>query len=83
MQDVAQSYRDYVRLMTLLDRVAPGLVDHLRYEDLIEHSGLRPCGKNASSDIGGQIHISSLPVVVADEQVEIPIGSDFQKFHGK
>jgi len=38
LRDVGQCYVDYVRLMTHLDRVAPGLVDHLRYEELIEHS---------------------------------------------
>jgi tetratricopeptide (TPR) repeat protein len=36
LHDVAQSYVDYVRAMTHLDRVAPGLVDHVGYEDLIE-----------------------------------------------
>jgi tetratricopeptide (TPR) repeat protein len=36
LSDVAQSYRDYVRLMEHLDRVARGLVDHVRYEELIE-----------------------------------------------
>ena len=36
LRDVGQCYVDYVRLMTHLDRVAPGLVDHVRYETLVE-----------------------------------------------
>lgn len=36
LQDIGQCYVDYVRLMTHLDRVAPGLVDHVSYEDLVE-----------------------------------------------
>jgi tetratricopeptide (TPR) repeat protein len=37
LHDVGQCYVDYVRLMTHLDRIAPGLVDHVVYEDLVEH----------------------------------------------
>ncbi len=36
LRDIGQCYVDYVRLMTHLDRVAPGLVDHVRYEELVE-----------------------------------------------
>jgi tetratricopeptide (TPR) repeat protein len=36
LRDIGQCYVDYVRLMTHLDRVAPGLVDHVVYEDLVE-----------------------------------------------
>lgn len=36
LRDVGQCYVDYVRLMEHLDRVAPGLVDHVRYETLVE-----------------------------------------------
>jgi len=36
LRDVGQCYVDYVRLMDHLDRVAPDLVDHVRYEDLVD-----------------------------------------------
>ncbi|MCW3837877.1 sulfotransferase [Sphingomonas canadensis] len=36
LEDIGQCYADYVRLMGHLDRVAPGLVHHIRYERLIE-----------------------------------------------
>lgn len=36
LRDIGQCYVDYVRTMTHLDRVAPGLVDHVVYEDLVE-----------------------------------------------
>lgn len=36
LKDIGQCYRDYVRLMDHLDRVAPALVHHVRYERLIE-----------------------------------------------
>jgi tetratricopeptide (TPR) repeat protein len=34
--DIGRCYRDYVRLMDHLDRVSPGMVHHVRYEELIE-----------------------------------------------
>lgn len=37
LKDIGQCYVDYVRLMDHLDQVAPGLVHHVRYEQLIEH----------------------------------------------
>ena len=36
LADIGQCYSDYVRYMDHLDRVAPGLVHHVRYERLIE-----------------------------------------------
>jgi tetratricopeptide (TPR) repeat protein len=36
LRDIGQVYVDYVRFMAHLDRVAPGLVDHVRYEELVE-----------------------------------------------
>jgi hypothetical protein len=36
LEHIGQSYVDYVRLMEHLDRVAPGLIHHVRYEQLIE-----------------------------------------------
>lgn len=36
LKDIGQCYVDYVRYMDHLDRVAPGLVHHVRYERLIE-----------------------------------------------
>ena len=36
LRDIGQCYVDYVRMMTHLDTVAPGLVHHVRYEELIE-----------------------------------------------
>lgn len=36
LRDIGQCYMDYLRLMRHLDRVAPGLVHHVRYESLIE-----------------------------------------------
>lgn len=36
LEHIGQCYVDYVRLMDHLDRVAPGLVHHVRYERLIE-----------------------------------------------
>lgn len=35
--DIGQCYVDYVRLMTHFDRVAPGMVHHIRYDELIEN----------------------------------------------
>ncbi|MEO1969745.1 MAG: sulfotransferase [Sphingomonadaceae bacterium] len=44
LRDVGQNYVDNVRLMSHLDRVAPGLVHHVDYEVLVEdaQSQLRP-----------------------------------------
>ncbi|MDO9369638.1 MAG: sulfotransferase [Sphingopyxis sp.] len=36
LADIGQSYVDYVRLMTHLDRVAPGLVHHIDYGALVD-----------------------------------------------
>lgn len=36
LRDVGKCYVDSVRFMAHLDRVAPGLVDHVRYEELVE-----------------------------------------------
>jgi tetratricopeptide (TPR) repeat protein len=36
LRDIGQCYVDYVRLMTHLDGVAPGLVHHVDYERLVE-----------------------------------------------
>lgn len=36
LRDMGRSYVDNVRLMNHLDRVAPGLVHHIRYTDLLE-----------------------------------------------
>ena len=36
LADIGQCYADYVRLMDHLDRVTPGLVHHLSYEQLVE-----------------------------------------------
>jgi hypothetical protein len=36
LRDIGQCYVDCVRLMAHLDRVAPGLVDHVRYEEVVE-----------------------------------------------
>lgn len=36
LADIGRSYVDYVRLMAHLDRVAPGLVHHIRYDALID-----------------------------------------------
>lgn len=36
LEDIGQCYVDYGRLMAHLDRVAPGMVHHVRYERLIE-----------------------------------------------
>lgn len=36
LEDMGRAYVDYVRLMDHLDEVAPGLVHHVRYEQLIE-----------------------------------------------
>ena len=36
LRDIGQVYVDYVRLMAHHDRVAPGLVDHVRNEELVE-----------------------------------------------
>jgi tetratricopeptide (TPR) repeat protein len=36
LRDIGQCYVDYVRFMSHLDRVAPGLVDHVVYEELVE-----------------------------------------------
>ena len=36
LEDIGRTYVDYVRFMTNLDRAAPGLVHHVRYEQLIE-----------------------------------------------
>jgi tetratricopeptide (TPR) repeat protein len=36
LRDIGQCYVDCVRLMAHLDRVGPGLVDHVRYENLVE-----------------------------------------------
>jgi tetratricopeptide (TPR) repeat protein len=36
LRDIGQCYVDYRRLMTHLDRVAPGMVHHVSYERLIE-----------------------------------------------
>jgi tetratricopeptide (TPR) repeat protein len=36
LRDIGQCYVDYVRLMEHLDRVAPGMVHHIRYARLIE-----------------------------------------------
>lgn len=38
LEDIGQCYVDYVRLMAHLDRVAPGMIHHLRYESLIENA---------------------------------------------
>lgn len=56
-------------------------VPGLSQSDLIEHSRLRPCGKNTSSDVGGQIHIADSPVVVADKELEVSLRSGFNKIH--
>ncbi len=44
LEHIGQCYVDYVRLMDHLDRVAPGLVQHVSYERLIENpeGQLRP-----------------------------------------
>ena len=36
LKDIGRTYVDYVRLMNHLDRAAPGLVYHVRYEKLID-----------------------------------------------
>lgn len=36
LRDIGQCYVDYVRLMTHLDAVAPGMVHHVKYERLVE-----------------------------------------------
>jgi len=44
LADIGQCYVDYVRLMTHLDRVAPGMVHHIDYEAMVEdpEAQLRP-----------------------------------------
>ncbi|PJI90674.1 hypothetical protein DAH55_18810 [Sphingomonas koreensis] len=36
LRDIGQCYADYVRLMAHLDQVAPGMIHHLSYEQLVE-----------------------------------------------
>lgn len=36
LEHIGRTYVDYVRFMDHLDRVAPGMIHHLRYEELIE-----------------------------------------------
>lgn len=36
LEHIGRAYVDYVRLMEHLDRAAPGMIHHLRYEELIE-----------------------------------------------
>jgi tetratricopeptide (TPR) repeat protein len=36
LRDIGQCYVDYVRLMDHLERVAPGMIHHVRYERLVE-----------------------------------------------
>ncbi|MEO6216127.1 MAG: sulfotransferase [Sphingomonas sp.] len=36
LRDIGQCYVDYVRLMEHFDRVAPGMIHHIRYERLVE-----------------------------------------------
>ena len=38
LHDIGQCYVDYVRMMAHLDRVAPGLVHHVPYEELVEEA---------------------------------------------
>jgi hypothetical protein len=44
LRDIGQCYVDYVRLMTHLEKIAPGMIHHLRYERLVEdaEAELRP-----------------------------------------
>lgn len=37
LRDIGRTYVDYVRFMAYLDQVAPGLVYHVRYEELVSH----------------------------------------------
>lgn len=37
LEDVGRSYRDYVRAMNHLDRVAPGMIHHIDYTALVEN----------------------------------------------
>lgn len=52
LEDVGRSYVDYVRLMTHLDRVAPGMVHHVDYTQLVE---------NAREEVGKAIAFLDLP----------------------
>nr|WP_309622616.1 sulfotransferase [Novosphingobium sp.] len=38
LEDVGRYYRDYVRLMAHLDRVQPGAVHRVTYEDMVDHT---------------------------------------------
>jgi len=38
LRDIGQCYVDYLRLMAHLDKAAPGMIHHLRYERLIENA---------------------------------------------
>jgi len=38
LEDIGQCYVDYTRLMRHFDQVAPSMVHHVRYEQLIEHA---------------------------------------------
>lgn len=52
LEDVGRSYVDYVRLMAHLDRIAPGLVHHVDYTQLVE---------NAREEAGRAIEFLGLP----------------------
>src|SRR3546814_5389855 len=52
LEDVGRSYVDYVRLMAHLDRIAPGLVHHVDYTQLVE---------NAREEVGRAIEFLGLP----------------------
>ena len=38
LEDMGRYYRDYVRLMTHIDRVVPGRVHRVIYEDMVDHT---------------------------------------------
>lgn len=52
LEDVGRSYVDYVRLMTYLDSIAPGMVHHVDYTQLVE---------NAREEAGKVIEYLNLP----------------------
>lgn len=79
LEEMAQYYRDYLRLMRHVDRVAPGLVHHIIYERLVDD--LEATTRRLLDDIGVafdpaclEFHATQRAVATASsEQVRKPL----------
>jgi len=57
-------------------------MSRLGQADLFENPRHQPCGKNTSPCVMGQINLSTGPIIVSKEKVEIRFRSNFYQVHG-